>query len=64
MLTIIFSTSLGQLDDLLLILDKEGLPSISHKIVFNGDFVDRGDKGVEIMCILLVLYLAMPGKPS
>mmetsp|Transcript_35588 Transcript_35588/g.36292 ORF Transcript_35588/g.36292 Transcript_35588/m.36292 type:complete len:688 (+) Transcript_35588:83-2146(+) len=52
----------GQLDDLLYILDTSGMPSITHKYLFNGDFVDRGDNGVEVMCILLVLNLAMPGS--
>jgi len=52
----------GQLDDLLYILDEAGMPSASNKYIFNGDFVDRGSKGVEIMSILLALFMAFPGK--
>jgi hypothetical protein len=36
------------------------MPSEGNKYVFNGDFVDRGDSGVEIICILLAMYVAMP----
>lgn len=50
----------GQLGDLLYILDNAGFPSSNHKFVFNGDFVDRGLEGVEIMCILLTLLIATP----
>jgi hypothetical protein len=31
------------------------------KYIFNGDFVDRGNYGVEVMCILLALHIALPG---
>lgn len=49
----------GQLDDLLEILDLNGLPSSPHTIyVFNGDFVDRGVRSVEVMLVLLSLRLA------
>lgn len=50
----------GQLEDLLHILGESGLPSRTNKYVFNGDFVDRGSSGVEVMCILLALYAAWP----
>jgi hypothetical protein len=50
----------GQLFDLLHILDESGLPSVSNKYVFNGDFVDRGPYGLEVMCILLALHSAFP----
>ena len=56
------SSLAGQLDDLLYILDEAGMPSASNKYIFNGDFVDRGSKGVEIMSILLALFMAFPGK--
>lgn len=51
---------LGQLADLLHILDGAGLPSPTTKYIFNGDFVDRGEWGVEIMCILLAMLIARP----
>lgn len=50
----------GQLPDLLHILGEVGQPSSYNKYIFNGDFVDRGPCGVEVMCILMALYLAHP----
>ncbi|RYG65216.1 hypothetical protein EON64_12410 [archaeon] len=38
------------------------MPGKGHVYVFNGDFVDRGPNGVEVMCVLLALMLAMPGR--
>lgn len=52
----------GQLPDLLHILDEAGLPSDTNKYVFNGDFVDRGEQGLEITCILMSLFLAEPNN--
>jgi Calcineurin-like phosphoesterase len=34
----------GQLSDLVYLLNKCGMPSATHKYIFNGDFVDRGLK--------------------
>ena len=50
----------GQLSDLLHILDESGMPSSTNVYVFNGDFVDRGKNGVEVLCILMALYVAEP----
>jgi serine/threonine-protein phosphatase with EF-hand domain len=47
----------GQLNDLLHILDESGLPSSTNMYVFNGDFVDRGKNGVEVLIVLMALYL-------
>jgi hypothetical protein len=37
-----------------------GLPSSTNKYIFNGDFVDRGSHGAEVMCVLLALLIARP----
>ena len=50
----------GQVADLIYILDESGLPSPTNKYIFNGDFVDRGNDGVEVMCVLLSLLVSEP----
>ncbi|TYZ65203.1 hypothetical protein PybrP1_006919 [[Pythium] brassicae (nom. inval.)] len=50
----------GQLEDLLTILDKNGAPSAKTWYLFNGDFVDRGSHGVEVMLLLLTFKLLYP----
>ena len=50
----------GQIGDLLLILDTHGLPRNDLKICFNGDYVDRGNNGCEVFCLVLLLKLAYP----
>jgi len=50
----------GQLGDLFYILDEAGEPGPKNKFVFNGDFVDRGSNGVEVISVLLALAVAMP----
>ncbi|KAM9820115.1 serine/threonine-protein phosphatase with EF-hands 2 [Neosynchiropus ocellatus] len=50
----------GQLEDLLLIFYKNGLPSPEKPYVFNGDFVDRGKHSLEILLILFGFLLLYP----
>ncbi|NWZ36714.1 PPE1 phosphatase, partial [Brachypodius atriceps] len=50
----------GNLDDLLLIFYKNGLPSEQNRYVFNGDFVDRGKNSMEILIILFAFLLIYP----
>ncbi|GAA48872.1 Serine/threonine-protein phosphatase rdgC [Clonorchis sinensis] len=51
----------GNLQALLQFFNQNGLPSEKNRIIFNGDFVDRGYKSVEVLCILFAAYLAFPG---
>ncbi|CAJ16612.1 protein phosphatase with EF-Hand domains (PPEF) [Trypanosoma equiperdum] len=50
----------GQLADLLHILKECGMPNDSTYYIFNGDFVDRGPNGVEVLLIIFSLMLACP----
>lgn len=50
----------GQLHDLLRILDEAGLPSPTNIFVFNGNYIDRGYKDVEVMTLVTSLFLCKP----
>ncbi|XP_048191450.1 serine/threonine-protein phosphatase with EF-hands 1 [Perognathus longimembris pacificus] len=50
----------GNLEDLLLIFHKNGLPSEKNPYIFNGDFVDRGRNSIEILMLLFVSFLVYP----
>ncbi len=50
----------GQYDDFLAIFETNGWPSENNPYLFNGDFVDRGPKSYEVMCLLLALKVAWP----
>ncbi|RMG74031.1 MAG: hypothetical protein D6722_02935, partial [Bacteroidetes bacterium] len=50
----------GQLADLLHILNENPWPSSRSIYVFNGDFVDRGEKSVEVLMIVLLLQIVFP----
>ncbi|KAJ9459822.1 Serine/threonine-protein phosphatase T [Diplonema papillatum] len=49
----------GQLSDLLYLLSL-GYPSAAHVLLFNGDFVDRGNNSVEVLIILMILVVQYP----
>eukprot|EP00727_Mastigamoeba_balamuthi_P006106 m51a1_g2114 putative serine threonine-protein phosphatase with ef-hands 1 (425) ;mRNA; r:1653037-1655698 len=50
----------GQLTDLMTIFEQYGYPDANNKYVFNGDFVDRGPHGLEILLVLYTLLMAKP----
>ena len=50
----------GSLGDLNAVMALHGKPSTKHRIIFNGDFVDRGPDGVEVLACVLALKLAFP----
>eukprot|EP00727_Mastigamoeba_balamuthi_P004344 m51a1_g13908 putative serine threonine-protein (972) ;mRNA; f:763693-768839 len=52
----------GQLTDLVTILAKHGWPSETTHYLFNGDFIDRGPHGIEVLLVLYVLRMALPGS--
>eukprot|EP00038_Savillea_parva_P017504 m.20523 g.20523 ORF g.20523 m.20523 type:complete len:686 (-) comp3800_c0_seq1:281-2338(-) len=50
----------GQFQDLMVIFQKEGIPSATNPYIFNGDIVDRGDKSVELCAVILGFQLIYP----
>jgi diadenosine tetraphosphatase ApaH/serine/threonine PP2A family protein phosphatase/sulfur carrier protein ThiS len=50
----------GQLVDLLHTFRSQGFPSTRAAFLFNGDFVDRGEHGVEIVLTLFAFHQLMP----
>lgn len=52
----------GQLFDFLNLLEKTGKPSEQHALLFNGDLVDRGSYGVEIVLIAFAYKWLYPRR--
>lgn len=52
----------GQLEDVLWIFFKYGVPSTNTPYLFNGDIVDRGGHALEILLLLLALKRDEPGS--
>ncbi|EAX95950.1 Ser/Thr protein phosphatase, putative [Trichomonas vaginalis G3] len=52
----------GQFQDLCYIFDQFGYPSADNPYLFNGDYVDRGSMGVEILLTLLCWKVAEPNS--
>eukprot|EP00009_Paramoeba_aestuarina_P002413 CAMPEP_0201508452 /NCGR_PEP_ID=MMETSP0161_2-20130828/1822_1 /ASSEMBLY_ACC=CAM_ASM_000251 /TAXON_ID=180227 /ORGANISM="Neoparamoeba aestuarina, Strain SoJaBio B1-5/56/2" /LENGTH=491 /DNA_ID=CAMNT_0047903127 /DNA_START=77 /DNA_END=1548 /DNA_ORIENTATION=- len=50
----------GQYYDMLNILDKTGMPTPGRKLVFNGDFVDRGSFSCEVVILLFAMKVCYP----
>jgi len=58
-LTIVGDTH-GQFFDLLNILKNNGMPNENNPYIFNGDFVDRGAYGCEVLLMILMLKTIWP----
>lgn len=52
----------AQLEDLLTIFTLNGFPSNENPYLFNGDLIDRGSHGVEILMILFAFKLVQPSS--
>ncbi|KAH8851124.1 Serine/threonine-protein phosphatase rdgC [Schistosoma japonicum] len=50
----------GNLVAALRVFEEVGLPNSQNRFVFNGDFVDRGTKSVEVLSLLLMAVLTYP----
>lgn len=52
----------GQFNDLMHIFRTRGFPSTTRPYLFNGDFVDRGDCGVEVTLTIFAWQQLFPGS--
>jgi diadenosine tetraphosphatase ApaH/serine/threonine PP2A family protein phosphatase/Ca2+-binding EF-hand superfamily protein len=52
----------GNFNDLYHLFQKYGIPGLNFKYIFNGDYVDRGEKQIECLIILLYAFLIRPEK--
>ncbi|VDP82806.1 unnamed protein product [Echinostoma caproni] len=50
----------GNIHAILQFLKQNGMPSEKRPVIFNGDFVDRGSKSVEVLILVLTLFLTYP----
>eukprot|EP01064_Diplonema_japonicum_P033945 TRINITY_DN6846_c0_g1_i1.p1 TRINITY_DN6846_c0_g1~~TRINITY_DN6846_c0_g1_i1.p1 ORF type:complete len:344 (+),score=47.06 TRINITY_DN6846_c0_g1_i1:152-1033(+) len=52
----------GQVHDVLTIFEQQGLPTKDRSYLFNGDYVDRGDQGCEVVLLLCSWMLTDPSS--
>lgn len=48
------------MDDLFSIFSIKGIPSPTNLYLFNGDFVDRGSRGIEVLSVLCAFKILYP----
>ena len=58
--TVVVGDLHGSLADLVKIFDLMGWPGPENNFIFNGDFVDRGERGIEIIATLFSLKIVFP----
>jgi len=56
----VFGDTHGQFFDLFRLFDIAGYPSPTNKLLFIGDYVDRGKQSLETMCLLLAFKIKYP----
>lgn len=59
---IIVGDTHGQFHDVAAIFKENGLPTNENPYIFNGDFVDRGKQGIEILLVLFAFKIANPNS--
>ena len=52
----------GQFHDIAAIFKDQGFPTEDNPYIFNGDFVDRGKQGIEILLTLFAFKIANPNS--
>ncbi|CAF0815591.1 unnamed protein product [Brachionus calyciflorus] len=52
----------GNFNDLNHIISKYGVPGADFKYIFNGDYVDRGEKQIEVLLTILYAFLIRPDR--
>lgn len=52
----------GHFEDLLSILNRFNIPGKYYYFVFNGDWVDRGDKQIEVILTIFYSFILFPNK--
>lgn len=60
--TAVIGDTHGQYHDVLRLIEVAGEPGEDHMMIFNGDFIDRGAWGLELMTVLMAWKIALPHR--